>query len=366
MAGEWVEETFFANLINEGALEIGDGYRARNEELGGDGPIFLRAGHVTDSHIDFMASNVSALNLSREFVRNSARPGDAVVTTKGNSTGRTTFVTPSMPRFVYSPHLSYWRSRDRDRIEGWFPTLLEQEAGVFGATRRDEGVDRHGAVPQPHRPEGASDLPAPNRRTTRHRPHPRHAGRQDRAEPADERDAGGDGAGALQVVVRGLRPRPRQGRRPRPRPPQPLADLFPDRLVDSELGEIPEGWAGRLDSGSGGRRPRRRTKESAYLGMQGRRVGHPKDLIRAFGSAYSIPRDGITELRRSSPDRLRILPKRNRSSSSRAPIGYLTSQKFRSRLTGLHRAARRKRRFTRSYAYCLARAPPFRRDREPR
>ena len=71
------------------------------------------------------------------------------------------------------------------------------------------------------------------RRTTRHRPHPRHAGRQDRAEPADERDAGGDGAGALQVVVRGLRPRPRQGRRPRPRPapahrrplPRPLRGL---------------------------------------------------------------------------------------------------------------------------------------------
>lgn len=27
-----------------------------------------------------------------------------------------------------------------------------------------------------------------------------------------------------------------------PGPPQPFADLFPDRLVDSELGEIPEGW----------------------------------------------------------------------------------------------------------------------------
>ena len=24
--------------------------------------------------------------------------------------------------------------------------------------------------------------------------------------------------------------------------PRHLADLFPDRLVDSELGEIPEGW----------------------------------------------------------------------------------------------------------------------------
>jgi type I restriction enzyme S subunit len=31
--------------------------------------------------------------------------------------------------------------------------------------------------------------------------------------------------------------------------PKPLADLFPDRLVDSELGEIPEGWdVGPLDS----------------------------------------------------------------------------------------------------------------------
>ncbi|MBK6350938.1 MAG: restriction endonuclease subunit S [Proteobacteria bacterium] len=31
--------------------------------------------------------------------------------------------------------------------------------------------------------------------------------------------------------------------------PKPLADLFPDRLVDSELGDIPEGWeVGPLDS----------------------------------------------------------------------------------------------------------------------
>ena len=41
----------------------------------------------------------------------------------------------------------------------------------------------------------------PNPRTTRHRSHPRHAGRPDRPEPADERDAGGDGTGDLQVVV---------------------------------------------------------------------------------------------------------------------------------------------------------------------
>ena len=53
MAADRVERTTFDRLIAEGALEIGDGYRAKNEELGGDGLIFLRAGHVTDTHIDF-------------------------------------------------------------------------------------------------------------------------------------------------------------------------------------------------------------------------------------------------------------------------------------------------------------------------
>ena len=51
MAVDWREYTF-ADLIKSSALEIGDGYRAKNSELGGDGPIFLRAGHVRDTHID--------------------------------------------------------------------------------------------------------------------------------------------------------------------------------------------------------------------------------------------------------------------------------------------------------------------------
>ena len=94
-----------------------------------------------------------------------------------------------------------------------------------------------------------SDMPALRfrfrrcRRTTRHRPHPRHAGRQDRAEPADERDAGGDGAGALQVVVRGLRPRPRQGRRPRPRPAQAPRRPVPGFLRGLGAGGDSEGVA---------------------------------------------------------------------------------------------------------------------------
>ena len=44
-----------------------------------------------------------------------------------------------------------------------------------------------------------------------------NAGRQDRVEPAHERDPGGHGPGLVQVLVREFRPRPRQGRPQAPR-----------------------------------------------------------------------------------------------------------------------------------------------------
>ena len=45
-----------------------------------------------------------------------ARRGDVIITTKGNSTGRTSYVGQGVPPFVYSPHLSYWRSLDTQTI----------------------------------------------------------------------------------------------------------------------------------------------------------------------------------------------------------------------------------------------------------
>lgn len=68
--------------------------------------------------------------------------------------------------------------------------------------------------------------------TTRHRIRPRRARRQDRAKPANERDAGGNGAGDLQGLVRRFRPDPRQDGKRR-------WSLFPDRLDDEGK---PEGW----------------------------------------------------------------------------------------------------------------------------
>ncbi|WP_437186792.1 restriction endonuclease subunit S [Planctomicrobium sp. SH668] len=109
-------EATFQELIDEGCLEIGDGYRAKNNELGGTGPIFLRAGHVSDTHIDFAGVERFHETLRNRLGPKFAIPGDTIITTKGNSTGRTSFVTERMPEFVYSPHLSYWRSRNQKVI----------------------------------------------------------------------------------------------------------------------------------------------------------------------------------------------------------------------------------------------------------
>jgi type I restriction enzyme, S subunit len=111
----WTSATF-AELIERGDLTIGDGYRAKNNELGGSGLIFLRAGHVTDSTIDFAGVDRFHEGLSERVAHKIAKAGDAVITTKGNSTGRVTFVGDGLPPFVYSPHLSYWRSRDSKTI----------------------------------------------------------------------------------------------------------------------------------------------------------------------------------------------------------------------------------------------------------
>lgn len=110
----------FQELLDQRLLAIGDGYRAMNSELTGGGEIFLRAGHVSDTHIDFEGVERFAPELTDRLIPKMSKVGDTIVTTKGNSTGRTSFVTERMPRFVYSPHLCFWRSLNPDRIDNGF------------------------------------------------------------------------------------------------------------------------------------------------------------------------------------------------------------------------------------------------------
>lgn len=104
----------FRTLVDDGVLEIGDGYRAKLDELGGDGPLFLRAGALTDR--GFVWDELDSFRDSTAITSKRGRAGDVVITTKGNSVGRVGRVPSAHPDFVYSPHLSYWRSRDETRI----------------------------------------------------------------------------------------------------------------------------------------------------------------------------------------------------------------------------------------------------------
>lgn len=102
-----------------------------------------------------------------------------------------------------------------------------------------------------------------------------------------------------------------------------IADLFPDRLVDSELGAIPEGWevdtAGQAMAVRGGSTPS--TKEPSYWGGE-HCFATPKDL-----SALQEPILASTARRLTDAGVGRIgsglLPTGTVLLSSRAPIGYL-------------------------------------------
>ncbi|MFF4059258.1 restriction endonuclease subunit S [Streptomyces sp. NPDC001668] len=111
------EQVTFAELMRRGTLEIGDGYRAKNSELGGNGPIFMRAGRLTQSGWDWDGAERFHAELAMKVKPKMAKPRDTVITTKGNSTGRTGYVPNDAPEFVYSPHLSYWRSKNPDELD---------------------------------------------------------------------------------------------------------------------------------------------------------------------------------------------------------------------------------------------------------
>ena len=106
--------------------------------------------------------------------------------------------------------------------------------------------------------------------------------------------------------------------------PNRIADLFPGRLVDSELGETPKGWEvseiGREVEAVGGSTPS--TKEPAYW-IDGRRHWvTPKDLSALSSLALLETKRKITDagIKTISSG---LLPVGTVLLSSRAPIGYL-------------------------------------------
>ncbi len=144
MAGEWQRHET-SDLINEGKLVIGDGYRAKNDELSNQGLPFARAGNINEGFRFADADHFPEENL--HWVGNKiSELGDVVFTSKG-TVGRFAFVGADTPRFVYSPQLCFWRSLDRDVINPRFlyywmfgREFFVQFNGVAGQTDMAEYV----------------------------------------------------------------------------------------------------------------------------------------------------------------------------------------------------------------------------------
>jgi len=144
MATEW-QAYDVSRLIEDGALLIGDGYRAKNDELSATGVPFARAGNINDGFLFDDADHFPEADLSR-LGNKISQPGDVVFTSKG-TVGRFAFVREGTARFVYSPQLCFWRSLDVTRIEPRFlfywmfgREFFVQFKGVAGQTDMAEYV----------------------------------------------------------------------------------------------------------------------------------------------------------------------------------------------------------------------------------
>ena len=108
-----------SNLVASGILLIGDGYRAKNEELGKPGLPFVRAGDLESGQITPTKDHLSAQAVIGAFSK-MAKPGDTAFTSKG-TIGRFAFVDDASGDAVYSPQVCFWRSLRPDIVE---PTYL--------------------------------------------------------------------------------------------------------------------------------------------------------------------------------------------------------------------------------------------------
>jgi type I restriction enzyme S subunit len=138
VSGKW-KTWNTSDLIRQHVLDIGDGYRAKNSEMGSIGLPFARAGNINEGFRfdDADILHEQSVSRAREKI---AKSGDVVFTSKG-TVGRFAFVKDNTPRFVYSPQLCYWRVLDRSVLRARFlyywmqsPAFLNQVHQVKGLT----------------------------------------------------------------------------------------------------------------------------------------------------------------------------------------------------------------------------------------
>jgi type I restriction enzyme, S subunit len=293
-------------LIAEGKLAIGDGYRAKNSELSTSGLPFARAGNIDGGFRFENADRFPEADLWKVGEKVS-QPGDVVFTSKG-TVGRFAFVRSATPRFVYSPQLCFWRARDPETIDArwlyyWMlgGEFTHQMSGVKGQTDMADYVSltdqRRMEITLPPPDEqraiagvlGALDDKIEQNRQTA-RALERLARAIFRAWFVDFEPVKAKAEGSTTFLSM----------------PQPVFDALPTRFVDSAIGPVPEGWEVKAVSTAFDVNPTRRLRKNEpapYLDMKNMPTeGHAPDswIERPFGSGMRFM-NGDTLVARITP-----------------------------------------------------------------
>ena len=156
-------------LFERKILQVGDGYRAKNDEMGPMGLPFARAGNI-DNGFSFRNADLLSEKSVAKAGDKVSRPYDVVFTSKG-TVGRFAFVDPAMQSFVYSPQLCFWRSLDHNILnpfvlQQWIQSrwFLDQVDRVKGQTDMAEYVSLRDqrrmriSIPSPAAQRGIADI----------------------------------------------------------------------------------------------------------------------------------------------------------------------------------------------------------------
>jgi type I restriction enzyme S subunit len=216
MAGEWVEMTV-AELQVAGALLVEDGNhgenRPRPDEFSTEGIQFIRAADMDSGRVLF--ERAQRINeVARQRVRKGIGAGGDVLLSHKGKVGKVAYVPLDAPSFVCSPQTTFWRVKDLKQLSRRYIYfyLLSRPFREQLDSRKGE-TDMADYVSMTTQRTLTVTVPPLAEQIDSHRGGAWGAGRQDRVEPADERDAGGDGADAVPELVRGFRSCADQARR---------------------------------------------------------------------------------------------------------------------------------------------------------
>ncbi|MFD7241056.1 restriction endonuclease subunit S [Streptomyces massasporeus] len=129
-----------AQLMADGQLEFGDGYRTKRAEHGQPGLPILRVAEVADGEIRPSFADYVRDEFRPAMGRKISQAGDVVLTTKG-TVGRVALMAADAAEFVYSPQVCYFRVKPDAQLSNiylfhWMrgPEFWRQAAGMKGQT----------------------------------------------------------------------------------------------------------------------------------------------------------------------------------------------------------------------------------------